>query len=602
MSRPDPHAEDLIDEILRKGATANAKPNAKPLEGSAFIVVDNDVRATADDALARLPQYVDAIYTRNGVLADVVRVPSTEKEARERTGAPRIRPLPLVTLLEYLSTLPGWVKPDARTKSGFRVVTPPSDVVQAIHRRGEWPTLRPLVGLLEAPSMRADGSIIQEPNTYDAKTGYLYLPSVEFPRVPALPTREDAGRALKALEDVFHDFPFAARHHAMVPIAALLTILARPSIEGSVPAFGVDASTRGTGKTLSTDVVSVIASGRTTAKLSFPEKDDELEKILGGLAIEGASVVDFDNVTRVFGGGPLDRVLTARDEVKLRILGRSETPSLRWRATLLFTGNNLVFAGDTTRRVLVARLESDLERPEDRSGFVHDPLLPWVREHRAQLVVDALTILRAHALCGRPREGCRVWGSFEEWSAIVPPAIVFAGGADPMLARVARDGVDDTETTALRVILSEWPRLSEDGITARAAIDALYPQGREQRTAPDGFDDLRESIESIVPTGQGRPPSSTRLGSQLRKFRGRVVGGQRLEGKPDRRGVIVWAVRPAGDAGDAGDVLNRESWNCEGANSGAGSVEVPRQAPHPQHSVDDYDSAERAAIQSEALQ
>jgi hypothetical protein len=63
---------------------------------------------------------------------------------------------------------------------------------------------------------------------------------------------------------------------------------------------------------------------------------------------------------------PLD--LTAGDTVELRVLGKSEVPTLRWRAVAMATGSNVAIAGDTSRRVLISRLESPLENPEDRYG------------------------------------------------------------------------------------------------------------------------------------------------------------------------------------------------------------------------------------------
>ena len=53
------------------------------------------------------------------------------------------------------------------------------------------------------------------------------------------------------------------------------------------------------------------------------------------------------------------------------------------------------------------------------------------RRDRGELVVAALTILRAHALASWPTvPGRAALGSFEDWDRFVAGAIVFAGGAD----------------------------------------------------------------------------------------------------------------------------------------------------------------------------
>ena len=58
----------------------------------------------------------------------------------------------------------------------------------------------------------------------------------------------------------------------------------------------------------------------------------ELEKVLSSFALEGAQHVAFDEV-ETFSGAALNKALTA-SEVKLRILGKTETPSVPWRAVI----------------------------------------------------------------------------------------------------------------------------------------------------------------------------------------------------------------------------------------------------------------------------
>ncbi len=48
------------------------------------------------------------------------------------------------------------------------------------------------------------------------------------------------------------------------------------------------------------------------------------------------------------------------------------------------------------------------------------------RTERPRLVRAALTLLRAWVVAGRPDMGLPLWGSFEEWSRVVPAALVFA--------------------------------------------------------------------------------------------------------------------------------------------------------------------------------
>jgi hypothetical protein len=479
------------------------------------------------------------LYQRDGYLVQML----GGVTAGPVTDPPQLRQLASATLRERLSAVAKWEKYDARARGPVRTL-PAEPVVHAVLHRGQWEGIRPVVGIIETPALRPDGTVISTPG-YDTETGFIYIPSTTFPSIPARPTRDDARAAYAALSECFCDFPYRSDEHRATVIAAILTLVARPAIRGGVPAFIFDANTRGSGKTLQTDVVSIIATGRTTARMNYPTNEEELEKVLGSYALRAPPLVNFDNVIKPFGGGALDRCLTAEDTVELRILGKSEVPAMHWRSVILASGNNLVLCGDTARRVVVARLESPLENPEDREDFRHPDLLAWVRAERPRLVCAALTLLRAFFEAGRPRGGCKAWGSFEPWVALIPAAIVFAGGADPLRTRPSVEGNEDEEKQALAVILQHWTRLDRDGkgLTAKTAIGALYPTERLRgQAAPDGFDELREALESLVPTKPGAAPDASRLGSRLVRLRERVVDGSKLVAESAGSGIKRWRV------------------------------------------------------------
>lgn len=509
------------------------------------IRMSTELHRNVDDAVRALRADAN-VYVRAGKLVHVVNVTRDEAKQLRRIrlleGTPLIRDMAPATLRARLTRVAQFEK--LREKNGERewVAALPSDaIVQAVHAQGEYRGLRPVLGIVEAPFLRPDGSVCQEPG-YDDATGYVYVPGQRFKRVPDWPTAKQASAAFRELSEIFVDFPYVNAAHAAVPIAAILTLLARPAIEGSVPCFLFDASMRGSGKSKQEDATAIVATGRGAPRMNYPGNDEELEKVLGGYALRGAGLIVFDNVARPFGGGPLDRVLTARDTVELRVLGQSKVPTLWWLAVVLASGNNLVLCGDTARRVLKSRIEPTEEKPEARTDFRHPDLIRWVSENRARLVVAALTILRAYAVAKRPDMGCAVWGSFEEWSGLIPHAIVFAGGADPMLARPAHDAEVDPDAAALACFVEELPRLDPEGkgMTSKEIIAALY------HDEPDtgAFDDLREAIETWCPTKPGIPPSTRKLGTKLATYRGHVVGGAKLESTSAKAGVERWHVVP----------------------------------------------------------
>ncbi len=494
------------------------------------------------------------------------------------------------TLRERLTRVVRFEKYNEK-KKGWVGALPSEAVVQALLARGDYPGIRPLVGIIEAPSMRPDGSIIQTPG-YDKTTGYLYVPSGEFPLVPENPSHADAMLALDDLLEPFSEFPFAGPEHQASAIAGAMTIVARPAIKGSVPAVVHDANVRGSGKTLKADVVCIIGTGRATAKMTWPKTEEELEKILGAYGLRGARVISFDNLVAPFGGAPLDRCLTAGegDSVELRVLGKSEVPAVPWGAVVMATGNNVAISGDTARRMLVSRLESPLENPEERQQFTHPNLLAWVKENRPRLVVAVLTILRAWHVAGRPSGGCKPWGSFECWSAMIPPAIVFAGGADPMLTRPTVSGEQDVEKLGLLAILDGLACMDPKsaGVSAKDILAKLYPleHGQAASAADDGLEGMREAIESLTTLAPGRCPSPKQLGYLLKRFRRRVVGGRQIDNTNDRKGVARWRVsgvglQSAGDAGHAGDVSSANpvfrpsSGTDSGAKTGGDGQSIP---------------------------
>jgi hypothetical protein len=519
------------------GVTAASAPHEK-----ARIQINAELDRVVDEAARALGNDPN-VFKRAGELVRIVRVDACDADEAHREGTPQIRPFPMASLKVQLTRVASWLKKveDKKAKEGEPrwkevATTPGDDVVAAVSQMGEWSRVPRLESVIETPAMRPDGTILQIPG-YDRATAFYYEPGgVIFSPVPEHPTQEQAHAALEVLLEPFLDFPFATGAAYMVPVAAVLTLLARPAIRGNVPAFVFEAATRGSGKTMLADVVAMITTGRIASKVTFPRSEEELEKILGGYARKGVSLFSFDNVSvdNPFGGAPLDKVLTSGGSVDLRILGKTETPTFEWRALVLASGNNVAFKGDTTRRVLVCRLESPLENPEDRADFLHPDLLGWVAEERARLAVAGLTVLRGYVTAGRPGVNVKPWGSFESWAGLVPRAIVWAcghGDADPQLARPTLDTSSEPEKTLLERLLLAFP---SGEWRVRDLIDPQHPELLLNH-------DLQAVLEEMVPSTEKTRPQI--LGKALEAWKGRVVGGQRLaRGQEKKTKVATWRV------------------------------------------------------------
>lgn len=509
------------------------------------IKITPEIHEMTDAAVLALDRDPE-LYQRDGELARIVRSEVTDPRRGVVSGSPQIRRVEYPTMLETLSRCAEFFALVKREDGDGFVPSkrkPPKDVASAVLARGQWPGVRPLSIVTETPCLRPDGTVLERPG-YDADTSIVFLPGEPFPAVPKAPTQGDAMRALMNLLDLFAEFPFSSDAGRYVPIAAILTMLARPAICGAVPAMLFDASTRGSGKSLIENVIAIVTTGRSASNTTYPPDEVELEKILSAAALDGARLLTLDNITGAFGCGPLDKCLTTDDRVAIRVLGKTERRELAWRCLVVASGNNIILGADTARRCLVARIEPLTERPEDRTGFRHADLLAFVREHRRTLVRDGLTVLRAFTLAGRPNASAFTWGSFGAWAALVPAAIVYAGGPNVLAARAVSVGVEEPEVDALRAFLEGLPRLSEAPVNAKTIVSSLFSSDRVRGrdVPPDGFDELRTAIEYFTSPKPGQSPDPKRLGNGLRKHRGRIVGGKRLVSKPGHGGVAVWSV------------------------------------------------------------
>lgn len=490
-----------------------------------------------------------ATFQRSRQLVRLVRETLRLRGATNKPIALHISPFVFPTLRECLARHVRFVRA-RRAKDGTLSdyeVEAPKSVVAALIAREEYPGVRVLTGVIEAPALRPDGTIIQGDPGYDASTGLYFSPSTTFPTIAAMPTHADAQRASRELLEVVADFPFASEAHRSAWLAAVLTGFARPAIEGCCPFVAIDATTPGTGKTLLASLLVHIVLGRDAAKYSQPETDDEMRKRITSTVASGESMVVIDNIARPMAYPSLDGLLTSVEWAD-RELGSNTIVRGEARAIWVGTGNNLAIGGDLARRTLHVRLESQLENPEDRDDFTHPDVMAWVAAHRPRLVAAALTMLRAYFVAGCPTSGVKRWGSFEQWSSLVAGCVAWVGLPDPTQTRVELEASSDEGKAVLVAILDLWQRMgSKDGITVGAVLKNLYGAAHvfERATEPDWYAEARETIESVAAAPNGKP-SPRKLAWFLKKSRRRVIGGRWLDEAGISHSAVTWAVRQGG--------------------------------------------------------
>lgn len=557
----------------------------------AIIVAPGELPRMINDAVKVLAARDSNMYQRAGDLVTLVRepkqteefdeAPSSGKEAKPkkqnynillRPGTPRIRTVVAPLLVERLAAAATWVRSVKSKQKGapprWVELDPDMKTVASVLARKDWPGIRPLRGIIETPIFTPTYQIFTEPG-YDPETTFVHLPSVVFDAVPENPTQEDAQAALRYLwTELFSDFPYRgigpldpadttrelrfelarACPDAFAAVSLLLTILSRPAVRGAVPGVVFEASTQGSGKSLQINVVSLVATGRAASFATFPigregrPNEEELEKLLGSYALAGVQIVAFDNIKGLLGGPALEKVQTAVDSVALRVLGASDLRILPWSAVMAFSGNNMSMSEDTAQRNLLSRLESALEDPRSRNKteFRHPDLLTWIEGNRPALVRAAFIILKAWAVAeSKPDAG--TMGSFEAWSAVVPSAILYAGGPNVLAARPKDGNSDDSESEAHATLLRMWP--FTEAITAANVVKKLFDgEGPQQRNTPKNYMELRGAVRELTNTQEGKTPNPNGFGYVLRKFRDKIRGGLKLVGKPNRDGTVEWRV------------------------------------------------------------
>jgi Primase C terminal 2 (PriCT-2) len=501
-------------------------------------VLEQTIRALARDR---------DIYTRGSSL---VIVATTNEDSEALTGKTVLKQTPGGPTIIHLSeaVLGCYLTRNADFYQ-FRIangepqavdVHPPDWLIRATATRKLWPGLRELAGVVEAPFLRPDGSVVETPG-YDPVTRTFYRPSIEFPGIPDRPTQADAIAAWGRLKALVRQFPFESEADRTVWGAALLSTIGRPAIDGPVPGFAFNGNKAGTGKGLAVDTIGNAAFGRNIPTSIYPVDPVEAAKVALAFARAGKPAIHFDNLEEgsPYGSSALDSSLTSTT-VDGRILGTSEsTGEIASRATWFLSGNNIFPAKDAYRRWLPCNLVTDLERPEERGDIEIRDLRTHVLEHRGEIVLSALTILRAHAVAGYPTGDWAPLGSFEEWDRVIRGALWFAGAGDCCVTR--RKAADDSPERLARVALLEgWKELPggrSSGVTANRACELV---DRDRDSYPTLYNAL------VLFGRDGKPATPRQVGNKLRGMKGNVIAGMKFETAGEEHKIVRWVVVETG--------------------------------------------------------
>lgn len=433
-----------------------------------------------------------------------------------------------------------------------RIDCPPRYAEIYLQCVGDWrvPTL---TGIVEAPTLRADGTLLNQPG-YDPLSG-LYLDYVGKPViVPENPAKKDALEALAIVKEIIAEFPFIDHASRSVALSSLLTAVVRRALR-TAPFHCYDSPEKGTGKSLLANVSAIISTGRPATTATLATSDDENQKRLGAYLIRGVSFLNVDNVSHPVEGDFFCSLAT-EETVDPRVLGHSVFVKVKTNTVVVtITGNNLTLAGDVTRRALLCRIDAQMERPDARTFKIPD-LKRHVADHRHELLGAALTALRAFVVAGRPAHDKEPYGSFYDWDRLVRGALLWLGEADPLDSRARIMEVDPTSGN-LGALLTAWHELfGVVAMTTKEVVTAtMLPTGARDRYADNDEDNaeaperqklreaLHEALLEVAGSKDGQTISHGALGKYLAKNADKVTGGLRLERAGEFRRAVCWRVR-----------------------------------------------------------
>jgi hypothetical protein len=482
---------------IRKAVNAGQVPGTYVSGGRVVVVekVSGTTEAAAGDEDSPLP-----------VTASEVRAPELALLLAEHTNTYRLR---------------SRKTPDGGTETYEEEVTPPPAIITAALAPKEWPGLRPLLGIVGAPVLRPDGSLLQRPG-YDAAT-CLYLASkVPLEPVPEEPSTEQVQAARDFLLYKFlFNFPWVGDADKANYLGLLVTPILRSYLRTLIP-FGVVTSTMpGSGKTILTCGLGMLYGQRV---LTWTHSDEELRKAITSVLADPVGAIIFDNLAEgtVIDSPVLARLITDRTWAD-RLLGGNKTATFANDRVWTATGNNLRLGGDMRTRSVLVSLNPDMPRPEERTGFAIPDMDQWILipANQRQVLWHLLVLVADWTRSGAPRRPGLTMRQFTPWAEAVGGFLAHHGVCG-FLGNVETVRDIDEEEAAWTVFFAQWRKVHGDQWLTSNQLRLSANIGTDAVGRPyDRWDGLFRT------DGRGQPVSVKSLGrlltGQIDRYRGAYV-------------------------------------------------------------------------------
>ncbi len=467
--------------------------------------------------------------------------PAADEDSPLPVDASRLNPANLAGLLADHAYVHKFVP--SKDANGPRLVeveaTPPQTVLASVLAYKSWPGVPVLRGVIGAPVLRRDGTLLQKPG-YDTATGLYLAAGVKLGQVPDEPTAEQVDAARRFLLDRFlRDFPWSSKADRANYLALLVTPILRHYTRSLTPFGLVDATMPASGKTILTAGPGMLYGQRV---LPWTYSDEELRKTITAVLAQPVGCVVFDNLAE---GTVIDSAVLAQLVTgpvwSDRMLGASRNIAAVNDRLWMATGNNLQVGGDMASRTVRVHLDPNMPRPEERDqtqfGIPH--LDHWITKPGNQRVVlsHLLVLVLDWIRAGAPKDTALTMRQFTAWAQALG-GFLRHHAVSGFLANAGELRDIDEDETRWRAFLSTWHERHGDKRVTAAEL--------RRDAEPDHFaGEVVDRWDGQFITNQtGRLPNPYGLGRMLSGQVGRWRGPYVIRlGRSDRGDRAVFWVQ-----------------------------------------------------------
>ena len=523
----------------RTQATRVALTQQRSNAGKFTIDISNrQLSDIAEDAMM-------ALQTNNGAKPSTfVRSGALVRTVEDERGQYGIQDFNNRSMLGKLAAITDWerVSIDDNGQEKSQAVFPPADVVNIVLGAGEWPAIPALVGIVTSPVFSRDGVLHDQPG-YDRNTKLFYTGGVKVG--DTTPTHENIEHARDLiLNNLLVDFPFIDEAGLAHAVAYMLLPFVRDMIDGPTPVHTVDSPTAGMGKGRLLNACAYPFMGHDVSTMAAARDDDEWRKRITTHLMGGGTHLVIDNVNHELDSGSLASAFT-QPVWEDRTLGSNRDVKIPIRTIWGITANNIKMSQELARRCIWIRLDANVEKPWERTEFLHKNLIGWAKQHRDELVTGALTFIRAWVDTGMPLYTKRTKGSYESWAGVM-------GG---ILEAVGIPGFLDNETELYdRVVakndllvdfVKKWWEKQQINVAAGVSDSSLssyelfklasYSDSDSDNSLGDWHDLLGDML-----TSQSQRGRQIQLGKILDKNQDQVIAGFKVQHAKTANGSKYW--------------------------------------------------------------